>query len=88
MTASSTLENYPRKICGPTPCVPLYRGSTNESMIVSSDGWKDRFAIVDVGDETVLIDVAAPADKLDEVLPKTQKILDSVEWIEENSGPS
>jgi hypothetical protein len=35
---------------------------------------------VDVGGETVVIDVAAPADKFDEFLPKAQKVLDSVEW--------
>ena len=35
---------------------------------------------MDVGGETVLIDVSAPADKFDEFLPKAQKVLDSVEW--------
>ena len=39
-----------------------------------------RYVIVDVGGETVLIDVAAPADKFDELLPKAQKVLDTVEW--------
>jgi hypothetical protein len=36
---------------------------------------------VDVGGQTVLIDVAARADKFDEFLPKAQKVLDSVKWI-------
>jgi hypothetical protein len=35
---------------------------------------------VDVGGETVVIDVAAPADKFDQFLPKVQKVLDTVEW--------
>jgi uncharacterized protein YjbI with pentapeptide repeats len=78
VAASSTPENYPRDLCGEQPCVPLY--STKESWISSYDGWKDRFAIVDVGDETVVIDVAAPAEKFDEFLPKARKVLDSVAW--------
>jgi uncharacterized protein YjbI with pentapeptide repeats len=78
VTASSTPENYPRDLCGEQPCVPLY--STKESWISSYDGWNDRFAIVDVGDETVVIDVAAPAEKFDEFLPKARKVLDSVAW--------
>jgi hypothetical protein len=44
------------------------------------EGFKERFVIVDVEGETVVIDVAAPADKFDEFLPKAQKVLDSVEW--------
>ena len=70
VTDSSMPENYPRDLCGREPCVPLFRGSTNEFMIVGYVIWKARFVIVDVGGETVLIDVAAPADKFDEVLPK------------------
>jgi uncharacterized protein YjbI with pentapeptide repeats len=48
--------------------------------IGSYEGYKDRFIIVDVGGETVIINVFAPPDKFDEFLPKAQKILDSVEW--------
>jgi hypothetical protein len=36
--------------------------------------------IVDVGGETVVTDVVAPADKFDAFLPKAQEVLDSVEW--------
>ncbi len=78
MTYASTPENYPRDYCGEEPCVPLY--PTSESGIVSYDGWKDRFVIVDVGEETVLIDVAAPAETFDAFFPKAQKVLDTVEW--------
>jgi len=78
VTVTSTPENYPKDLCGEQPCVPLY--PTSESAILSYEGWKDRFIIVDVEGETVLIDVFAPTDKFDEVLPKAQKVLDSVEW--------
>jgi len=50
VTASSTLEDYLRDVCGRKPRVPLH--STIESAIFSkaSDaGWKDRYVIVDVG---------------------------------------
>jgi hypothetical protein len=43
-------------------------------------GSKDRLVIVDVEGETVVINVAAPAGKFDEFLPKAQKVLDTVEW--------
>jgi hypothetical protein len=48
--------------------------------LVSNERDKDRFIIVDVGGETVLIDVEAPADKFDEFLPDVEEVLDSVEW--------
>jgi hypothetical protein len=80
VTPASTPEDYPRDVCGEQSCVPLYKGSTSESTIVSGEGFKDRFVIVDVGGETVVIDVAAPTDKFDEFLPKAQEVLDTVEW--------
>jgi hypothetical protein len=79
----STPENYPQEICYGQPCVPRYRLSEengNENGIAGYEGFKDRFVIVDIGGETVLIDAAAPTDKFDEFLPKAQKVLDSVEW--------
>ena len=78
VTDSSTPESYPQSSCGEKPCVPLYGGSSME--VIVSGGSKDRFAIVDVGGETVVINVAAPTDKFDEFLPKAQKVLDSIEW--------
>ncbi len=36
---------------------------------------------MDVGGETVIIDVAAPRDNFDKVLPKAQKALDTVKWL-------
>jgi hypothetical protein len=79
VTASSTPENYPRDLCGEPPCVPLYPLS-NKNGIGGYEVYKDRFVIVDVEGETVVIDVAAPTNKFDEFLPKAQKVLDSVEW--------
>jgi hypothetical protein len=79
VTASSTPEDYPRKICGRQPCVPLYPLSDGSGLI-SYEDWKDRFIIVDVGGETVLIDVAATQGKFDTFSPKPQEVLDSVEW--------
>jgi uncharacterized protein YjbI with pentapeptide repeats len=78
VTASSTPENYPRDLCGGEPCVPLY--PISDSRILSYEGFKDRFIILDVEGETVIIDAGAPADKFDEFLPKAQKVLDTVEW--------
>jgi hypothetical protein len=80
VTLSSTPENYPRDLCGEQPCVPLYKGSTSESTIASYDGWTDRFVIVDVKGQTVVIDVAASEDKFEEFAPVAQKVLDTVEW--------
>jgi hypothetical protein len=77
VTTTSALENYPQEHC-PQPCVLLYPAS--ESEIGSYEGSKDRFVIVDVGGKTVLIDVSAPADKLEEFAPVAQKVLDTVEW--------
>jgi uncharacterized protein with WD repeat len=82
---SSTPENYPKEVCVDEPCVPLYPLSplyspSDENEIVSYEGWKDRFIIVDVGGETVLIDVSAPTEKFDTFSPKAQEVLDSVEW--------
>jgi hypothetical protein len=81
VTASSTLEDYPRKICFSNPCVPLYPTSGGPVFAQPSDeGAKDRYVIVDVGGQTVIINVFAPAGKFDAFSPKAQKVLDSIEW--------
>ena len=85
VTAASIPENYPRAICGWgqdgwQPCVALFP-TTSYLEIVSYPEWKNRFVIVDVKGETVVIEVAAPADKFEEFLPKAQKVLDTVEWV-------
>jgi uncharacterized protein YjbI with pentapeptide repeats len=78
VTDVSAPDNYSQD-CGDKPCVLLYRTSSN-GWIVSREGWKYRFFIVDVEGTTVLIDTSALADKFDEFLPKAQKVLDTVEW--------
>jgi hypothetical protein len=80
VTTASTPEKYPRDLCDKSPCVPLFPASGFPSGIVSYDHWKDRFIIVEVGGEPVVIDIGAPAGKFDDFLPKAQKVLDTVEW--------
>jgi hypothetical protein len=84
VTITSAPENYPQDLCGDStvfvePCVPLYPLSDGHPLR-SYEGWRDRFFILDVGGELVIIDVGAPTDKFEEFLPKAQKVLDSVEW--------
>jgi hypothetical protein len=70
VTASSTLEDS----------VPLYTSTWDTIVARPSDaGWKERYVIVDVGGETVIINIAARAGKFDAFSPKVQEILDSVE---------
>jgi uncharacterized protein YjbI with pentapeptide repeats len=85
VTATSTPENYPRDDCE-RPCVFLYP-SSGEFLLSSRNGaipiyeeTKERYIIVDVKDETVIINVSAPPDKFSEFLPSAQKVLDTVEW--------
>jgi hypothetical protein len=83
VTATSIPENYPLDYCGEQPCIPLFLLGREEGQtlkMASYDEFKDRFVIVDVEGETMVIDVAAPADEFDEFLPKAQKVLDAVEW--------
>jgi len=48
-------------------------------------GYKDRFIILDVKGETVIIHVSAASaeNAFDEFLPKARKVLDTVEWENE-----
>jgi uncharacterized protein YjbI with pentapeptide repeats len=78
VTDTSVPKNYPRDFCGEQPCIPLF--PTTAGNYVSYVEWKERFVIVDVEGETVIIDAAAPEDKFAEFLPKAQKVLDTVEW--------
>jgi hypothetical protein len=43
-------------------------------------GVRDWYVIVEVGGQTVLIDVDAPADKFEAFSPTAQQVLDTVEW--------
>lgn len=67
--------------------VPLFPAGLGDLEIVTGsakccDETKARFFIVDVGNKTVVIVATAPTDKFDEFLPKAQKVLNSVEWLE------
>jgi hypothetical protein len=84
VTSSSTLETYPRDVCDSTPCVPLFTTSGGPTVSYPSDeGGKDRYVIVDVGGQTVIINVTAPSGKFDAFSPKAQKMLDTIEWKSE-----
>jgi hypothetical protein len=80
VTAASTSKKYPRDICGRKPCVPLYPTSGGGISSSPSGTGKDRYVILDVGGETVIINVTARAGKFDAFSPKAQKVLDSVQW--------
>jgi hypothetical protein len=82
VTASSIPENYPEKVCYGEPCVPLYPtiGGAMVAVPPDADEGKDRYIIVDVRGETVVINVTAPPGKFDAFSPKAQKVLDSIEW--------
>jgi hypothetical protein len=91
VTATSIPENSPLDYCGEQPCIPLFLLGREEGQtlnMASYDEFKDRFVIVDVEGETMVIDVAAPADEFDEFLPKAQKVLDAVEWRDPQASPS
>ena len=78
VTVASTPENYPQ-VCGQgQPCVDLYY--TNFTGVVAFEGRTERFVILDVGEETVVVNVSAPADKRKEFFSKAQKLLETVEW--------
>jgi hypothetical protein len=79
VTASSTPENYPRKICGKQPCVPLYPIGGWDIFSTPPGAGKDRYVIVEIGGEAVVINVFAPPGKFDTFSPKAQEVLDSVE---------
>jgi uncharacterized protein YjbI with pentapeptide repeats len=85
VTTSSTLGDYPRKIFCPEPCVPLYPSSGGSPIYAapSDEGGKDRYVIVDVGGETVVINFFAPTDEADTFSQKAQKFFDTVEWKSE-----
>jgi hypothetical protein len=69
-TLTSTPENY----------VDLY--ASNFTTISAYADRMERFIIVDVGEETVVVNVSAPADKPQEVFSKAKKLLATVEWTD------
>ena len=79
-TPETYRERY-QQFCGKRPCVPLLSTSYG-NWIGPFSGTKYRFVIVDVGGETVVGVIGAPADNFSEYLPKAQRVLDTVEWQE------
>lgn len=61
-----------------TQFVPLY--PTSRDTVGGAQEWKDRFFIVDVAEETVIIDVTAPAAEFDAWLREVKKSKGTVEW--------
>ena len=60
--------------------IPLWQMGTPDSEWIMWRGVKDQITVLDVGGETVIIDVAAPEDRFEELLPKAQKVVETVEW--------
>jgi hypothetical protein len=58
--------------------VPIF--VTNSAILMVSPERKERFLILDVGEETVVINVSAPSDKWQESFSKAQALLDTMEW--------
>ena len=72
MQIDATLTSTPKN------SIDLY--DSNFSTISAFAYSKERFFIVDVGEDTVVVNVGAPADKSKEFFSKAQKLLDTVEW--------
>ena len=75
-TLTSTPGTYPQYCF--LPCMDLYDTTQGELFVYK--GRVERFLIVDLGEETVVVEVSAPADKPKEFFSKAQKLLDTVEW--------
>jgi uncharacterized protein YjbI with pentapeptide repeats len=59
-------------------CVPLYPSSNFG--VVSYTSNTERFVIVDVENETVVINISALESNFDEFAPQAREVLDSLEW--------
>jgi uncharacterized protein YjbI with pentapeptide repeats len=77
VTKTDPQGNYSKYYCF-APCVPLY--PSGDFGTVSYAMNTERFVILDVENETVVINISAPKWKFDEFAPKAREVLDSVEW--------
>jgi hypothetical protein len=77
IVTASAPSKYPTE-CSNEPCVLLYPFSG--AGMASYIGIEDRYIIIDVDGEAVIINVGAPSDKFEEFLLKAQEVLDTVEW--------
>ncbi len=74
-----TAEPVEAEVCA-EPCAPLFAfGGGNDFWLGESE--KYRFIVLDdVEGETVVIFFGGPAVEFEELLPKAQKVIDTVEW--------
>jgi hypothetical protein len=77
VTVASAPQNYP-KGCGSQPCVKLY--NTNYTWVGAYEGRTERFLILDVGEETVVVNLSIPEDNSKEFSSKAKKLLNTVVW--------
>jgi hypothetical protein len=80
--ASRVPQDYYGSFCD-DPCLPLFKSTYNPffNTFTLYKGDKVRFIeLADVEGKTVTITITAPGAKFDELLPKAQKVLDTVEW--------
>jgi hypothetical protein len=61
-----------------SPEVPVFISNFN-GLVVSPER-KERFLIVDVGEETVVINLSVPSDKSPESFSKAENLLDTIKW--------
>lgn len=73
---NSIPENYPPG-CG-EPCVPAY--PVGDTQLDFFPGDREQNFVLEVGEETVIVTITAPADRFEEFLPKAREVLDTVEW--------
>jgi pentapeptide repeat protein len=69
--------------CDGHPCVRLFPTTDQEGtdiLIYGAGKGKDRFIIVDLGGETVVIDIYAEEEDFDEFLLKAMNVLNTIEW--------
>jgi hypothetical protein len=74
---SSAPRNYPKYCADPcVPTWPLSDGSAYGAVL----GDSTQTTILKVAGETVIIDVSTGQDEAEELRPKAQKVLGTVEW--------
>jgi uncharacterized protein YjbI with pentapeptide repeats len=81
VTIAPELPSYPQDQCN-VPCVPLFRGS-DERPYYLLDGDRHRAIVLDVKGEAVTVTIASGEDRFERFMAETQKVLDSVEWLQE-----
>lgn len=72
-TVTGSPKDYPEE-CGEAPCVPAFPG------VAFYLGEREEELVLEVGGETVIVGIAAPAEKLEDFAPKAQEVLDTVRW--------